>query len=57
MQFHNIRVMQLVVPLHRLTFKDTGAPDAGEFQCVLKVLMNIPGQVKNGAADRESEGP
>ena len=51
MQFHNIRVMQLVVPLHCLTFKDTGAPDAGELQCVLEVLMNIPGQVKNGAAD------
>jgi hypothetical protein len=37
MQFDDIGIMQLVIPLDCLAVKNTLAPDAGEFQRVLEL--------------------
>ena len=55
MKLDDIGVMQLVVLLDSLSVKNATAPDPGEFQRLLEVLVNVPGQVQNGAADGHGE--
>ena len=57
MQLDDVAVVQLVVPLDGLAFEDAGAPDPGEFQRLLEVAMDLPGQVENRAADGDGERP
>ena len=57
MQLDDVAILQLVVPLDGLTFEDATTPDPGEFQRVLEVFMNLPGQVENSATDGHGEWP
>ncbi len=57
MKLDNIAVTQLVVLLDSLPVKNATAPDPGEFQCLLEVLVDIPGQVENRATDGQGERP
>ena len=52
MQFDDIGIMQLVIPLDCLAVKNTLTPDPGEFQAVLEFLVNVPGEIKDAATDR-----
>jgi len=54
MQLHDVGVMQHMVPLDGLAVEDACAPDPGRFQRVLEVLVNVPGEVEDGATDGQS---
>ena len=56
-QLDDVGIVQLVVPLDRLAFEDARPPDPGEFQRVLEVLVDLPGQIENRAADGHGERP
>jgi hypothetical protein len=51
MQFDDIGIMQLVIPLDCLAVKNTLAPDAGKFQRVLELPVNVPGEIQNATTD------
>src|SRR6188768_1165335 len=55
MQFDDVSVVKLVIALHRLPLEHTGPPDPGEFQCVLEIAMDFPGQVEHRTADWHCE--
>src|SRR5262249_33848344 len=56
-QLDDVGVVQLVIALDGLAIKDPRAPDAGRLQRVPEFVMDLPGQVQDGAADGQCERP
>ena len=55
MNLHDVSILQLIVPLDHLAVVDRFAPDPGVFESGDEVLVNLPGQILQGAAPGDHE--